>query len=500
MRCPSCGAYARNRAVVCDACGANLPAPAPGTWASLPDLVPPAPPGDGYAAGDDDYGADTYDPSLDRGRGRPVPFGPPPARSGPTPRAFEQAWPEPSGPRWGQPASPPPFPSTLAPGRNGRAGPHPGAAPSRAPLTPRAPVRAPLTPRVPVRAPLTPRTRGDDARMAHSEKRALGSKRSGWLTGRIPSLRRRGTGPGGAGGRAGFGDAWPDSAPPTRGGSPRSESLGSALGAAWPEAPGGAGVPRMDTGRGYSIVMPTVGVSPPPSFLGNQMPLTPRRGTAFLAAAGGLSRFTFNAILLVIILAIIAIPTGIGLMRLHILPTQGPVVAVPTAKAGAVSTPYPGYQTLRGTAYTIAYPVHWTRATTTLDLKFTGYSGSLPLTTLSKSDTAVAVTSTPVLSGNLLQGMLDGVANAYASGNANFQQLSPPARPRVGGTSWIAEAFSFDKVEASKSVTIQAEVLIANHGLYTYVIVQQAPQSQFAAINSQYFARILSSFHFLATK
>jgi hypothetical protein len=255
----------------------------------------------------------------------------------------------------------------------------------------------------------------------------------------------------------------------------------------------------MDTGRGYSIVMPAVGASLPPSFLGNQAPPPPRRGGSLLAAAGGLSRFTFNAILLTIILAIIAIPTGIGLMRLHVFPPQTPLRAAPPAKTVLVPTPYHGYQTLRGAGFTLAYPLHWSHGTSSLTLASSGYSGSVPLNTLANgSDTSVAVASLPVVPANQLQGMLDAVANAYASGYANFQKLSPPATPRVGGTSWQAEAFAFDKVEANNSVTIRAEVLVANHGLHTYILVLRAAQSQFDAMYSQYFARILAAFHFAA--
>jgi hypothetical protein len=262
---------------------------------------------------------------------------------------------------------------------------------------------------------------------------------------------------------------------------------------------------RYDTGRGYAIVVPTGADPASASFLGQLPPGITRQSSLLSAVVYGLSRFTFNALLLGIILAILAIPTAIGLIRL--INSSAASLATrtqPTATPRPVPTAYPGYQTFRAGAYTIAFPSAWTHtgssstittpdATAPLAIPEDRFSGP--------TNVSLVVGATPLVADDQLQPILDGVAGAYQSGSgtSNFQTVAPArAGPTLDGQPSLLEKFTFVQFVRTQSVTFEGEALIANpqRGSYTCVLVFLAPQAQFAGLRTQYLAPMLASFRF----
>ncbi|HEY7832903.1 MAG TPA: zinc ribbon domain-containing protein, partial [Ktedonobacterales bacterium] len=237
-----------------------------------------------------------------------------------------------------------------------------------------------------------------------------------------------------------------------------------------------------DTGRGWRIVAPVVDPSSATN-LGWIAPAQPRPSQA-LALIGGLSRLTFNVLLLSIILAILAIPVGIGLMRLRGTP-QGQTIVHPTATAAPIPTPFAGFKNFAGQAagFTIAYPVGWSARALGATVAGAGDMEGEAFSTGAKgANVTFAVLTRPAISSPNLIGVLNNGYIPIVPGQiANYNPLSAPdSGPVVAGEAWQQATYTFDLA----GVPMEATALVANHGALTYLIVFQAPQSQFSGLRS----------------
>lgn len=220
------------------------------------------------------------------------------------------------------------------------------------------------------------------------------------------------------------------------------------------------------------------------------------RGARVRATFRNVTRFSFNTILLAIILAILAIPTAIGVMRFGLF-TQPTASTKPTPTPRPIPTPYPGYRTLKSPLYTIAYPAGW-QYTAQDQAQRAGYilreddfAGS--------SHVSLAVATTQTVPRDRLVPLLDSIAASLTDPYqaANFQVLSPTqAGPRYDGQQWLSNGFTFELSDGKISVVVQGVALATNYGVGTYVIVFLAPQSQFGDMQNRYLNPILASFRF----
>jgi hypothetical protein len=220
------------------------------------------------------------------------------------------------------------------------------------------------------------------------------------------------------------------------------------------------------------------------------------RGARLRAALRHVTRFSFNTILLAIILAILAIPTAIGVMRFGLF-TQPATNTKPTPTPRPVPTPYPGYRTLQAPLYTMAYPAAWQH--TTQDqaqragymLREDDFAGS--------NHVSLAVATSQTVPRDRLVPLLDSIAASLTDPYqaANFQVLTPTQLgARYDGQQWLFNGFTFELSDGKTTVIVQGEALATNYGVGTYVIVFLAPQSQFGDMQSRYLNPMLASFRF----
>jgi hypothetical protein len=251
---------------------------------------------------------------------------------------------------------------------------------------------------------------------------------------------------------------------------------------------------RYDTGHGWSIVTSGVQDDPSRSYL-RLGAVRPSRGNIMYRVLTELTHLTFNMILLGIILTILAIPTVIGISRVSGLAIPVPWhVSAPTPRP--IPTPYPGFTTYRASAFSIAYPSNWKAASSSDPLQVGGtvqdeaFSGP--------SSVSLTVGIHVAFPQDQLTGLLEGAPAAFSRGrSANFQVvLTPRAGPTLDGHQWLWEEFTFDLTNGQRTTAMEGATLVVDEGLYTYVIVYQAPAAQFGTMTSQYFNEMLGSFRF----
>jgi hypothetical protein len=256
---------------------------------------------------------------------------------------------------------------------------------------------------------------------------------------------------------------------------------------------------RYDTGHGWSIVTSSVQDDPSRSYLrlnAVQPAVGNLIGGMVVRILGDLTRFTFNLVLLGIILTILAIPTAIGLSRLSGITLPIPwIVVSPTPRP--IPTPSSGYHTYKGSTYNIAYPAAWKAATATDPLHLggsveqEGFSGP--------GNVSFNVGVYNIFPKDQLTSVLEtGPKTTYSQGKAaNFQVVvTPRPGPTLDGQRWMWEQFTYDWTDGQRTTTMEAVVLIANQGLYTYIMMYQAPAAQFANTKANTFDPMVGSFRF----
>lgn len=253
---------------------------------------------------------------------------------------------------------------------------------------------------------------------------------------------------------------------------------------------------RHNTGRGWSIVMPVSSQASSQSYLAVGPVRLDTPGARLTAALRHVTHFSFNMILLAIILTILAIPTAIGVVRFGLL-NQPAANTKPTPTPRPIPTAYPGYRTLRTTLYTIAYPLAW-HHTVQDQAQRAGYA-------LQEHDFAttnhvsLAIATSQTVPQDRLVPLLDSIAVSLSDPYqaANFQILSPTQPgPTLDGQQWLSNGFTFDLSDGKTTVVIQGEALATNYGVGTYVMVFLAPQAQFGDVQNRYLRPMLASFRF----
>lgn len=251
-------------------------------------------------------------------------------------------------------------------------------------------------------------------------------------------------------------------------------------------------------GRGWHIVTPlnTQNSPQPFSYLA---PAAPRRPNRTFALVTGLSRLTFNLLLLGIVIAILAIPISIGLSKLA--GQHGPVVSIhSTATPRTVAPAPPGYKQLLGNALAVNYPATWKHSTFSMS---PGCGCDAPQTMQgdifqNSDDASFAIAAVQAVPASSLQPILNvGVLPITPERTDSLNMIvTPQLGPTLDGVQWQADEYTFNLIGAQQTVHMHAVAMAANRGAYTYIIVYQAPDSQFAGLRSQSFQAMLASFRF----
>jgi hypothetical protein len=283
---------------------------------------------------------------------------------------------------------------------------------------------------------------------------------------------------------------------PSANGAPAAYGQPSSYGAPLPfDGHGGAELDsRYDTGHGWSIVSSGAQDDPSRSYI-RLHAVRPARGALAYRILGDLTRLTFNMTLLAIILTILAIPTAIGISRVTGVNIPVPWhVAVPTPRP--IPTPYPGYKTYRTANFNVAYPSGW--ALSALRDPPSGAQSVQGESFVGPGGASLIVSTIQAMPQDQLVGLLETTAPAVLDvGAANFQVIvTPRVGPKLDGTQWLYEEFTFDATNGKQAVNVHAGALAANRGVHTYLIMFAASSAQFAAAEAQYFTPMLASFHF----
>ena len=216
------------------------------------------------------------------------------------------------------------------------------------------------------------------------------------------------------------------------------------------------------------------------------MRMNPRARPRPQQVVAGMSRMTFNLILLGLVLCILAVPAIIGLQRLAaISPSASPTVA---AKKTVVPTPQlaQGFSGFLNDDFSIAYPSTWQRATP---------SGASPTVSFTDGkDTSAKVTILNALPATELQQHLDEIAHGF--NGVVPQVISTGQRKSYNKAVWLENDYLITLVKGSKTLQIELRVLTIDYGAKTFDILLSTPRSDFANVNRTYFEPMLQSIRF----
>jgi hypothetical protein len=285
------------------------------------------------------------------------------------------------------------------------------------------------------------------------------------------------------------------------------------LGRAWPDA--AMNMPQVDddyslytrereyrdTGRGWGVAMPNFTEGPAGSYqpMITEGPAYERQnlyGRAATMVIGRMGRFAFNAMLLGLILAILIIPSLFGIKwfqeQRHV---DSPRVT--STHSAPIPTPYPGYQNFQSSTFTMAYPSGWTvtKSTTTIDPY--GTAQQVNFTGPANTHAILAVEVLPSVPGDQMETTLSHPTHVFNQGTvANIQTVIPEQPgPPISGRPSLLEGFTFDLITSQQAIPMRAIAESATLGVLTYVVVIAAPGSQFDALFTQYFTPMLKAFY-----
>jgi hypothetical protein len=282
------------------------------------------------------------------------------------------------------------------------------------------------------------------------------------------------------------------------------------LGGAWPgaatdlqwqpsEIPSEIEQDYHDTGRGWSVAMPPM-QQEPPAFARRMTAGQRRTGGAALgevgaALVGRLGRYTFNLMLLAIILALLAIPVSMGLARLAALQPQSSPAVAAAKTPRPVPTPYSGYASYRADLFSLSYPKDWTQTTVSHNVSPGGSEQEIDFTSPDKTS-FFGVGTLAAVPNDQSQFTLQAVARGFpTAGTTSYVIVGSSSTGKVvDGQSTIEIDFTCDYlVTAQRLVVLHGTALLRTQGLTTYVVMYAAPNNQFSSAQGQTFNPMLAS-------
>lgn len=200
----------------------------------------------------------------------------------------------------------------------------------------------------------------------------------------------------------------------------------------------------------------------------------------------GMSRLTFNLLLLGLVLCILAVPTFIGLQRLpSLLPGAAPTTAV---QKTAIPTPQlaQGFSGFLNDDFSMAYPSIWRQSVSTGAPHSVSFSDG--------KDTSAKVTASNALPATELQQHLDEIAHGF--NGVVPQVIASGQRKTYNNAVWLENDYVITLVRGNSTLKIELRVLTIDHGANTYDLLLSTPLSDFTQTNSKYFEPMLRSFRF----
>ncbi|MGZ3677084.1 MAG: hypothetical protein ACXWQR_00765 [Ktedonobacterales bacterium] len=244
----------------------------------------------------------------------------------------------------------------------------------------------------------------------------------------------------------------------------------------------------LSSSRHYVPMVPLeeIAAMPVPQGYPDDMRMYAPAGPRPQQVVAGMSRLTFNLLLLGLVLCILAVPTFIGLQRLpSLLPGAAPTTAV---QKTAIPTPQlaQGFSGFLNDDFSIAYPSDWRQ----------NASAGAPHTVsfTDGKDTSAKVTTSNALPATELQQHLDEIAHGF--NGVVPQVIASGQRKTYNSATWLENDYVITLVRGNSTLKVELRVLTIDHGANTYDLLLSAPLSDFTQTNPKYFEPMLRSFRF----
>ena len=201
----------------------------------------------------------------------------------------------------------------------------------------------------------------------------------------------------------------------------------------------------------------------------------------------------FNLVLIALLVGILGIPVYIGLQRVgQLTPTTTPH-ATPVPKHEPTPAVAAGFTGFENASFSLAYPADWTH---------THHDDALNARNILHSEdykgagnNEVLVGTTASVPGDQLQAFLGDVAQHQFS-QWTLQGLAVNRHITYDHEQWLEDDYAVAVLQGKSNVTLEAHVLVANHGTLTYYLIVIDTRSSFASDAGKYSTPMLASFRF----
>jgi hypothetical protein len=201
----------------------------------------------------------------------------------------------------------------------------------------------------------------------------------------------------------------------------------------------------------------------------------------------------FNLVLIALLVGILGIPVYIGLQRVgQLTPTTTPH-ATPVPKHEPTPEVAAGFTGFENASFSFAYPADWTHTSHNdrLDARNVLFSEDFK----GAGNNEVLIGTTASVPGDQLQAFLGDVANHQFS-QWTLQALTPILHVTYDKEQWLEKNYAVPVLQGKSNVTLEAHVLVANHGTVTYYLIVIDTRSSFASDAGKYSTPMLASFRF----
>ena len=201
----------------------------------------------------------------------------------------------------------------------------------------------------------------------------------------------------------------------------------------------------------------------------------------------------FNLVLIALLVGILGIPVYIGLQRVgQLTPTTTPH-ATPLPKHEPTPEVAAGFTGFENASFSLAYPADWTH---------THHDDALNARNILHSEdfkgagnNEVLVGTTTSVPGDQLQTFLGDVAR-WQFGKWTQVPLAVNLPKTYDREKWFEDDYAVTELQGKSNVTLEAHVLVANHGTVTYYLIVIDTRSSFASDAGKYSTPMLASFRF----
>jgi hypothetical protein len=201
----------------------------------------------------------------------------------------------------------------------------------------------------------------------------------------------------------------------------------------------------------------------------------------------------FNLVLIALLVGILGIPVYIGLQRVgQLTPTTTPH-ATPVPKHEPTPEVAAGFTGFENASFSLAYPSDWTHTHHDDPLNARNILHSEDYKGAGNNEVLVGITAS--VPGDQLQAFLGDVAHQQFS-QWTLQGLAVNRHVTYDHEQWLEDDYAVAVLQGKSNVTLEAHVLVANHGTVTYYLIVIDTRSSFASDAGKYSTPMLASFRF----